>query len=56
MQTREFERAYLVLGGTGWMVRDFYVEGRLHKYLINSQAIKLVGLETFIALANKGKL
>jgi hypothetical protein len=56
MQTGEFEKAYLVLGGIGWTIRDFYIGGGLDKYLTNSQQIKIIDLENFIALANKGKL
>ncbi len=51
-----FRRAYLVLGGPGWRLRDFFVQGGLNKYLIYTELVRIVTLEDFIALANKGNL
>jgi hypothetical protein len=56
IQNSDFQRAYLVLGGEGWTLRDFYVRGGLLKYLRNLDAVEILTLEAFIARANKGKL
>ena len=52
----DYQKAYIVLGGGGWSLRDFYIEGGLNDYLNNASSIKIVSLESFIALANNGKL
>ena len=52
----EYSKAYLVLGGEGWALRNFYVEGGLNEYLQGTENIKIVTFENFIFLANKGKL
>jgi DNA adenine methylase len=52
----KFKKAYLVLGGEGWSLRDFYVSGGLEQYLKHSELVKIATLEQFVALANKGKL
>ena len=51
-----FERAYVVLGGEGWTLRDFYTAGGLKKYLIGSDHVEVVRLESFVGKANQGKL
>ena len=52
----KYNTAYLVLGGEGWSLRDFYVEGGLNDYIVDAEKIKIVKLEKFIALANKSIL
>lgn len=54
--TDEYAGAYLVLGGTGWTLRDFYTGGGLEKHLVHADKVKIVTLEEFVALANQGKL
>lgn len=49
-------RAYLVLGGDGWTLRDYYVSGALREHLIHSDVVKVVTLEAFIRLANNHML
>jgi len=51
-----FPRAYLVLGGDGWTLRDFYLEAGLKQYLKNCESVEVLKLETFVARANQGKL
>src|SRR5260370_20903566 len=51
-----FAKAYLVLGGEGWTLRDFYVSGGLKKHLLNADKVEIVTLESFVARANKGQL
>lgn len=47
-------KAYLVLGGDGWTLRDFYIRD-LKKYL-KMPDVKILTLESFITLANSAKL
>lgn len=49
-------RAYLVLGGDGWTLRDYYTSGALSEHLIHAAHVRVVTLEAFIRLANGGKL
>ena len=51
-----YEKAYLVLGGPGWSLRDFYAGDGLKKYLANTSHVIIESLETFVARANQGKL
>jgi PD-(D/E)XK nuclease superfamily protein len=48
--------AYLVLGGPGWSLREFYVGNELRRYLANTDKVRVVNLEDFVATANQGKL
>jgi hypothetical protein len=52
----EFQRAYLVLGGEGWTLRDFYVGGDLKKHLLHAGKVEILTLESFVARANNGEL
>ena len=49
-------RAYLVLGGDGWSLRDYYTSGALREHLIHADVVRVVTLEAFIRLANNGRL
>jgi PD-(D/E)XK nuclease superfamily domain len=49
-------RAYLVLGGDGWTLRDYYVSGALKNHLIHSGLVQVVTLEAFVRLANTEQL
>lgn len=51
-----YERAYLVLGGEGWTLRDKYVSGALEKYIAYKNKVFIMTLEAFIAKANRGQL
>lgn len=51
-----FEKAYVVLGGEGWTLRDFYTSGGLKKYLVKSDKVEVMRLEAFVGRANQGKL
>lgn len=50
-----YKRAYVVLGGPGWTLRDYYVE-QIQRHLVGTEAVKVQGLEAFVALANEGEL
>jgi hypothetical protein len=52
----KFQKAYLVLGGDGWTLRDFYTSGDLEKHLTNADRVRVVTLERFVALANKSEI
>ena len=49
-------RAYLVLGGDGWSLRDYYTSGALREHLIHAAHVRVVTLEAFIRMANQGQL
>ncbi len=51
-----FSKAYLVLGGEGWTLRDFYVGGGLQQHLTHSELVEILTLEKFVARANSGGL
>lgn len=51
-----YAKAYLVLGGEGWKLRQFYVSGGLSKYLRNTNRVEVITLEGFVANANMGTL
>lgn len=56
VKSKAFQKAYLVLGGEGWTLRNFYTSGELMKHLIDAAHVNVMTLESFVALANKGKL
>ena len=56
LERRDYERAFLVLGGEGWTLREFYTSGALSKYIPAADKIEIVTLEAFVARANRAKL
>ena len=52
----KYYKAYLVLGGGGWRLRDFFVGGGLRNHLRHSDLVNIVSLENFIGMANQGQL
>src|SRR5260370_2680305 len=54
--TGAFAKAYLVLGGGGWTLRDYYASGELKKHLLHADKVEILTLESFVARANKGEL
>jgi hypothetical protein len=55
LKSGKYEKAYLVLGGPGWTLRDFYINGGLEPYLRHDK-VEIISLESFVAKANKGEL
>lgn len=55
-ESKRYNRAYLVLGGAGWSLREFYVGGGLNQYLKHDHMVKIITLEAFIGKANQGRL
>jgi hypothetical protein len=51
-----FKKAYLVLGGEGWSLKDFYLKRGLDAYLRKCESVEVSSLEGFVAKANQGKL
>jgi hypothetical protein len=49
-------RAYLVLGGDRWMLRDYYTSGALDEHLNHAKIVRVVTLEAFIRMANNGEI
>jgi|SRR5437867_13351916 len=56
LQKHAYEKAYVVLGGEGWKLREFYVSGGLSKFLRNPEQVEIITLESFIGRANQGRL
>lgn len=49
-------KAYLVLGGEGWKLRNFFVGGGLDRFLALANRVEIITLEGFVAKANQGRL
>ena len=56
LEAGPYRRAYLVLGGEGWTLRDFYTSGGLRRFIPLTARIEVVTLEGFVGRANQGKL
>src|SRR5262245_44752764 len=56
VRSGEYAKAYLVLGGGGWTLRDYFTSGELQEYLKDIDRVRIVSLEDFVALANEGGL
>jgi hypothetical protein len=52
----KFRKAYIVLGGEGWTLREYYIGGEIQQYLRNCELVEVVSFETFVSKANQGKL
>ena len=51
----QYKRAYVVLGGSGWTLRDWFIQN-LQRHLVATEAVKVISLEDFIGIANSGRL
>ncbi|MGB9587900.1 MAG: PD-(D/E)XK nuclease superfamily protein [Armatimonadota bacterium] len=51
-----YYKAYLVLGGSGWRLREFFIGRGLQDYLRHNEQVHIVSLENFIGMANRGQL
>jgi len=52
----DYDAAYLVLGGPGWKLRDYFIGGGLQRHLVHADRVHIESLESFIARANRGAL
>lgn len=48
------QAAYLVLGGEGWTLKEFYLSGGLNRHLSLDQPVFLMGDKDFLTTAKKG--
>jgi len=51
-----YDAAYLVLGGEGWKLRNFYITQGLGQHLVHSDKVMILTLENFIGRANSAAL
>jgi hypothetical protein len=51
-----YTRAYLVLGGRGWKLREFFTGGGLKEHLTHSELVTIMSLEDFAARAGRGRI
>jgi hypothetical protein len=51
-----YQKAYLVLGGPSWTLRDFFTNGGLLPYLRHDSLVSVLTLEAFVARTNRGEL
>jgi len=56
LESGNYGKAYLVLGGEGWTLRNFYVGDGLKRYLAYADKVEILTLESFVGKANAGKL
>jgi hypothetical protein len=49
-------KPFLVLGGPGWTLKQFYLKGGLNKYMRYSRLVNIILLEELIAKINQRKL
>ncbi len=54
-EPERYSRAYLVLGGPSWTLRDFFIESLL-PFLRHEDTLCILSLEAFVARANRGEL
>lgn len=51
-----YDMAYLVLGGDGWSLREFFTNGELQNFIDYDGVVEILTLERFVAKANTGGL
>ena len=56
MEAGTFVKAYVVLGGEGWTLREFYTTIGLKRYIVGAERVEILRLEAFVAKANQGLL
>jgi len=56
VDTGPYAKAFLVLGGEGWKLRDYFCGGELERYIAYKGKVEVLTLEGFVARANSGKL
>lgn len=48
--------AYLILAGTGWSLKEFYMSRGLHPYIVDHDLVRIISLDEFITRANRKQL
>ena len=56
LESGEYAKAYLVLGGEGWTLRNFSVGDGLKKFVPYADRVEILTLEAFVGRANAGEL
>ena len=56
LEAGQHAKAYLVLGGEGWTLRDFYIGEGLKKFLPYAEKVEILTLESFVGRANSSNL
>ena len=56
MDTGHYGKAYLVRGGEGWTLRNYFCGDGLKKSLRYADRVEILTLESFVGRANAGKL
>lgn len=56
LQSGNYAKAYLVLGGEGWTLRKFYTSGGLARFIREADKVEVLTLESFVARANDATL
>lgn len=51
-----YERAYLVLGGPAWTMREFFISDEFDRFVPHRDSVTILTFEDFMALANSGRL
>ena len=51
-----FRKAYVVLGGDGWKLKEFYTKGGLNQHLSTGDNVEVMTLDSFIAKTNQRAL
>jgi hypothetical protein len=52
----EYQKAYLILGGDGWRLLDFYTAGGLGEYIRDMELVSIVTFQRFIELVKNDEL
>lgn len=52
----EYQKAYLILGGDGWRLLDFYTAGGLNEYIRDIELVNIVTFQRFIELIKNDEL
>ena len=53
LDMKKYDAAYLVLGGEGWTLRDFFCSGGLMRYISDMDRVHIHTFESFIAHINQ---
>jgi hypothetical protein len=56
LASNQVTKAYLVLGGEGWTLREYFTKGGLASHLTHADKVSIITLEGFIAKANRAEL
>lgn len=57
-QNPDYSRAYLILGGSGWKLKDYYINNNLKDHIKNYKPKKIIicSTDSFLEIVNKRKI